>query len=341
MWPLGRRRQAALLRYNGSASSNLSDADALRMSFPPDAPWLAHYGLRYSVTFSNASALVAAAQPLLSATLAADSAADAAASGLSCPAEYTPSTCGACAAAGCGPILDFYASYLNAAIPGATGYEEGVGSLQTGPWGRDAYYEFLAASAPAGTYPAGFSGLSQCVAGSSNADPLSAPGLAFQRAALSAGWVVPADLVLYTAVGQQAVGGLGLKLFAAGPGFGASGWRQLLCHSLPSYGGANDSSPGFLNSMSACDFRSAPQALPAGTLLTLVSEYWADASAFPLAYPSNLSAPSPFQMPWTGAKGHMHISYALASPLSPAAAFPWLTSDGSQPPPGNGSLASA
>jgi len=329
-WPLARRRQAALLLYNGSSSSNLTDADTQGMAFPPGVPWEIRYALRYSLTFANSSAAVSSATPLISAVLSVDSAAAATSNGFGCATEYTPSTCGACATAACGPVSDYYAAYLSEKIPGAIGYEEGINSLQAGLWGRDRYYERYIA--PILGIPQ-LTGLSVCAAG------LPEPALAelgFTVSQLSFSWVVPADILLHTAYGHQHVGGTGIRLYAQGAGFTAAfGARELICDSKPSYGGASDASPGFVLSMSVCDWRAAPLAVAAGTVLTLTSDYWADGAAFPL----NASAPSPMQMPWTGAMGYLLIQYALAAPLPEGAPFPWLTANGMQPPAAAASVA--
>ena len=328
---LNRRRQATLLKLNGSASTNLSDADTLHMAFPANNPWLVNYSFTYSITFSNASALVAAATPLHSAVLSADSALDSSSNGLACATEYTPSTCGACTGASCGPTANFYASLINATNPGG-GFDEGA--TDVGVWSRDRYYEDVINVAPSLGLGPTLTGLSTCsqpltspITYAAGSDPL----LPYGTSSISFSWVVPADWTLYTAWGHQHVGGVGMRLYAAGPGVAASlgvtgrTWRQLLCRSTPQYGGVGDASPGFVLGMSVCDFRAAPLLLPAGTVLTLSSDYWGDVRPFLLP---NSSLPSPFQMPWTGAMGFMFLRYALAQPVPVGGTLAWMTASG-------------
>jgi len=124
-----------------------------------------------------------------------------------------------------------------------------------------------------------------------------------------------------------------MRLYAAGPDVASSlnlsastrPWKVLLCRSAPVYAGSSDPSPGFILSMGVCDFRASPVMLRAGTVLTLVSDYWADSSPFLLP---GTSTPSPFQMPWTGAMGYMFLRYALAQPLPAGGTLAWMTANG-------------
>jgi hypothetical protein len=312
------------------------------MTFPDASPWLAYYQLKYRVVWSNASDAVGHAQALYTASLGADASAAGDSNGFACAGEYTPSTCGACASAGCGPVADYYSALLNDIIPDAVGFEEGLGSFQTGPWGRDRYYEQLAggaANASAAAVAAaalnvtslnGLTGLSSCLA------TPGAPSAAYGESQLSASWVVPADMTLYTVVGRQRVGGTGVRLYVSGTGRDITPWRTLLCASSPTYGTAESPSPGFLVGMSVCDFRDQPRQLLAGSVLTVASSYWASGAApFPLDFPSAAAAagggePSPFQVPWTGAVGLATLQFSLDA--APDGAFPWFTSNGMQPP---------
>ena len=269
---------------------------------PDDEPWSAEYVFQYNITYR---AWDDSTQPLFMKTFKVESSARSNLNGLLSTAEYQPATCGLCKGKSCGPYADYYSSIISATF-GADkqGYDEGSAPPQTYPFTRaefiDSKMEMEAGSVQ--TFP---SGLSRCELGSL--------GVLDNRvmSVLSFSWVAPYDVDVHFAYAHQHVGGLGVKLYVQGAGFGSV--RNLLCHSVPTYGKLGASNEGFLISISVCDFRTAPIRLPKGTVVSVESFYWADAMPFPVVSADGASSPSPFQLPWTGAMGFLNIIYSVVS----------------------------
>jgi len=346
------RRLAAFLLYSNNVSStDLSSAANLTIpggALPYGAgTWLRNYTFVYTLTWTNSSTLLNNVKPLMAATFAVDSAAYASANGFSCPAEYTPSTCGQCTNNSCGVTADLYGAVLQAILGnGVSGFEDSFNGAPNTP-GIMAQDRYLEAAAeywtqilpPGMTLPNGLTGLSQCIA------PMAAGPFAtgiregsngFNRTAssfavyntvssLSFTWVVPADVDVHYVTAHQHVGGVGIKVYITGADFGSS--RVLGCHSEPIYAPSGDQSAGFIVSMRVCDFRAQPVRLKKGVVVTVTSEYYADSLPFMMPDGHGSLTPSPFQMPYTGVMGFASIMYTFA----PAARFGWFTANGIQP----------